>query len=164
MNTTETYTAGPWLVSEGCPDHGIVSRCGKLVAMVTTDEDCPVEEGERLANARLVAAAPQLLEALEVAVDVMRDNHIDESMASEFDRFTDAIAAAGGSGEGGAAGGLAALFEAMAEAVMNDDDGFSERAYGAIMDFAARLSPDLASRLSSRVDATDGCFYMRTTG
>ena len=45
---------------------------------------------------RLFAAAAELLAALKKAVEVMRDNGIDESMAGEFDTFTDAIRKAEG--------------------------------------------------------------------
>lgn len=47
----------------------------------------------------LIKAAPGLLAALKKAVAVMRDNNLDESMAGEFDLFTDAIAKAEGRGE-----------------------------------------------------------------
>jgi hypothetical protein len=42
-------------------------------------------------NSRLVSAAPELLAALKVAIQVMQDNYIDESMAGEFELFTDAV-------------------------------------------------------------------------
>lgn len=45
----------------------------------------------RSANASLIAAAPELLEALKMAVAVMQNNNIDESMAGKFEVFTDAI-------------------------------------------------------------------------
>lgn len=48
-------------------------------------------------DARLMARSQDLLAALEVAVQVMRDHNIDESMAGEFEIFTDVIAAAKGS-------------------------------------------------------------------
>lgn len=69
-------------------------------------EDTPnglgvVEIGKRntknIAKAHLIAAAPELLEALKLAIIVMQDNSIDESMAGEFEMFTDAIAKAKGS-------------------------------------------------------------------
>jgi len=49
------------------------------------------------ANARLIAAAAELLAALRMAVRVKQDNNLDEALAGEFDIFTDAIAKAEGS-------------------------------------------------------------------
>jgi hypothetical protein len=43
------------------------------------------------ADAPLIAAAPALLEALEIAVEVLRDHNLDELMAGEFEILTDAI-------------------------------------------------------------------------
>ncbi len=42
-------------------------------------------------RAFLIEAAPQLLEALKVAVQVMKDNDLDEALAGEFCQFEDAI-------------------------------------------------------------------------
>lgn len=53
--------------------------------------------GEEVAN--LIAALPSLVRALKVAADVMRNNYLNESLASEFDIFTDAIDRAEGRGE-----------------------------------------------------------------
>lgn len=53
-----------WYASYGHPDHGIVSDDNQLVAMVTTDEDTPQDESDRAANARLIAAAPKMLDFL----------------------------------------------------------------------------------------------------
>ena len=46
---------------------------------------------EILANAKLISAAPDLLVALEIAVDQLRHHDIDESMAGEFEILTDAV-------------------------------------------------------------------------
>lgn len=54
-----------WRVSEGYPDHGIIDQHGHLIAMVTTYEDRPQEPEEILRNAVLIAAAPELLDALK---------------------------------------------------------------------------------------------------
>jgi hypothetical protein len=45
---------------------------------------------------KLTEQRDELLAALKVAVEVMRDNGIDESMAGEFEVFTDAISKAEG--------------------------------------------------------------------
>jgi len=57
------HTPGPWRLSDGSPDVGVVTD-EKLIAMVTNDEDSPMDVDEQLANSRLVAAAPDLLAAL----------------------------------------------------------------------------------------------------
>ena len=44
-------------------------------------------------------AAPELLSALKLAVQVMQDKDIDEALAGEFEVFTDAIAKAEGRDE-----------------------------------------------------------------
>jgi hypothetical protein len=54
------------------PDHGIVDEQHRLVAMVTSDEDNPQEADEVLANAHLIAAAPELLSALTLLVNEAR--------------------------------------------------------------------------------------------
>lgn len=58
------HTPGPWTISEGQSDIGIVI-VRTLVAMVTNDEDWPISLEEQQANACLIAAAPDLLAALE---------------------------------------------------------------------------------------------------
>lgn len=44
----------------------------------------------------LMVAAPELLAALKLAVDIMQEHGIDESMSGEFTTFTDAITQAEG--------------------------------------------------------------------
>ena len=62
------HTPGPWTIADdNGTDIGIIARKrgrgGQMVAMVTVDEDVPQDDDERLANARLIAAAPDLLAA-----------------------------------------------------------------------------------------------------
>jgi hypothetical protein len=69
MNTkTETkHTPGPWRVSEGMtPDTLLVRDDEHGIAQVWAayKPDGPLEVGTKEANARLIAAAPELLEAL----------------------------------------------------------------------------------------------------
>ena len=60
------YTPGPWVI-EPCPDGlDIYSPRGRI-AMINLDE--PEEGNDLTANARLIAATPDLLEALMWAVD-----------------------------------------------------------------------------------------------
>jgi hypothetical protein len=64
------HTPGPWFVGD---DYCVSTREGYAIARVTTMDDFPaidedqVKQGEAvaLANARLIAAAPDLLEALQ---------------------------------------------------------------------------------------------------
>ena len=49
---------------------------------------------EFMSNARLIAAAPDLLAALEMAVACLKDHNLDELMAGEFEILEDAIAKA----------------------------------------------------------------------
>ena len=60
------HTPGPWGIMKG--DHGPMifsGECGRAVAMLARQ----VTTAEREANARLIAAAPELLEALEVMLN-----------------------------------------------------------------------------------------------
>ena len=53
------HTPGPWHVANGCQIRGAKDQIAKAWMM---------RNGEGLANAKLIAAAPELLEALEEAV------------------------------------------------------------------------------------------------
>lgn len=65
---TSKHTPGPWqaALERGC--HGVIASTlpegrANFVAIVGNDGDNPEREPERFANARLIAAAPELLEA-----------------------------------------------------------------------------------------------------
>ncbi len=77
---------------------GITTLGDAMTIRVSYEGDSSARVGHTLDNAviPLIAAAPDLLSALLLAVRVMQDNGIDESMAGEFDVFTDAIAKAEG--------------------------------------------------------------------
>lgn len=70
---TEKYTQGEWKVglddeyADGCPGIEIVDPYGSVIAYAVADPDEGITDEDR-ANARLIAAAPKLLEALEVVV------------------------------------------------------------------------------------------------
>jgi len=66
--TKRKPTPGPWSVSEGSPDIGIVTD-EVLVAMVVQDEDFPCEPQAQMANARLIAAAPDLAQGYATILD-----------------------------------------------------------------------------------------------
>ena len=89
------FTPGPWYVNQLTPHKQIKeSMCiasdeGPITFMSTVS----INYIDTLwANARLIAAAPELYEALSMAIEAMRDHNIDESMAGEFEILTDALA------------------------------------------------------------------------
>ena len=64
------HTKGPWTIgSTDGNDIGIIARDsgngGQMVAMAVVDEDYAQDTDEHLSNARLIAAAPELLAALQ---------------------------------------------------------------------------------------------------
>lgn len=61
------HTPGPWRISSGC-DRWVVQEKGGCIACVEQDR----KFGE--ANARLIAAAPELLEALTSLLDASQRN------------------------------------------------------------------------------------------
>lgn len=88
-----THTPGPWFVAETDDNEGYpetVIRAMGGVAGVSVAVDFPKIFGMRDANARLIAAAPDLLEALRAVVSVA-DRETDE-----FDLAHAAIAKATG--------------------------------------------------------------------
>jgi len=91
-----SHTPGPWVNDSSHSEWGknVVWAGDVVIAHVVDDQHDNAD-----ANARLIAAAPELLAALKMAVRVMQDNDIDESMAGEFEIWTDAIAKAEGRGE-----------------------------------------------------------------
>lgn len=88
---TNRHTHGPWAYASGavCQTDG----AGTIAKRGSDNRIPPVQKD---ANMRLIAAAPELLEALRMAVRVIRDNELDESMAGEFEILTDAITKATG--------------------------------------------------------------------
>lgn len=77
---TTKHTPGPWIIRHG--GSGFVGTEDRTVAIAYGDDpDCHADERMQ-ANARLIAAAPELLEALEEAVDLA---WIEDSHQVEFD-------------------------------------------------------------------------------
>jgi hypothetical protein len=57
----QQYTPGPWTTTQAGNDYEeITADGGRVIATTSTDDD----KGEQKANARLIAAAPELVEAL----------------------------------------------------------------------------------------------------
>lgn len=86
-NDTTTHTPGPWTVrlSELFDGHYIVSEV----------EDRSPDEDEDYANARLIAAAPDLLAAAKFAADAL-DDHVGDAVRRSVYTLLDAIAKAEG--------------------------------------------------------------------
>lgn len=63
-----THSPGPWT-----HESGEIIANGVVIALVYGADDRAYDDEEALANARLIAAAPALLEALEEFVAVLED-------------------------------------------------------------------------------------------
>jgi len=77
---TSKHTPGPWAVHDHPTDpyqygHHVTTEDGLTICSVTyqlpVNTPHGVEEATRVANARLIAAAPELLEALQTLVDAV---------------------------------------------------------------------------------------------
>ncbi len=78
-----THTPGPWIVSIGPPEHvKHTPRKTRVIPDPTTGYDCiiataeygmygPRQVGQAEANTRLIAAAPELLEALRLCIEAL---------------------------------------------------------------------------------------------
>jgi len=89
------HTKGPWVLDDMGDRWDLITNSdhpsgptwiAKIISGYDGDEE----------NARLIKCAPKLLNTLKIAVEVMKDNNIDESMAGEFEIFTDVIKEAEG--------------------------------------------------------------------
>ena len=84
MNTNAKHTPGPWENHKwNCEEHQISAK-GGTIALVSHSHSL-VSEAEADANARLIAAAPDMLEALRACLgdlsDIVRAEGGDESPA-----------------------------------------------------------------------------------
>ncbi|WP_455387396.1 hypothetical protein [Petrachloros mirabilis] len=77
---SEKYTTGPWRISNEYPTiikrdyRSIGSEDGELLAIVLANSNSGyfVSEAEALSNARLIAAAPELLDACKKALYALK--------------------------------------------------------------------------------------------
>jgi len=83
MKPTQTHTPGPWLYAPAgkaaAPELRVV---GADLAEVACTQHCFREQGVNIANARLIAAAPELLEALQESVRSHDDDCMCQSCAA----------------------------------------------------------------------------------
>ena len=74
MGKTSEHTPGPWRIDDD-PYHIIAAYNGDwsdFWSVATATGDCGPGKSRTAANARLISAAPDLLEALEVALPFIR--------------------------------------------------------------------------------------------
>jgi hypothetical protein len=107
--TTTTHSPGPWIIETRLHVHAIKDANGQDLTYQDTepqpDAGSVTSRGksanETLANARLIAAAPQMLEALRAALEAMGDTYDARDAAGTEgeqlrDQIAEAIAAATG--------------------------------------------------------------------
>jgi hypothetical protein len=103
----KTHTPGPWKTTLAYDDPAVVDYDGTMIAMAVMDEETPQELETIVANARLIAAAPQLLSELKSVTDFLeqlvlheRVNLSDSDEVAVVDRLLMNAAAAIASAEG----------------------------------------------------------------
>ena len=83
MKQSLKHTPGPWMIAE--PEFG--SNKTYVVTCEHEDEptlqvlvqDCSLEQSRKMSNARLIAAAPEMLEALERITKLIETDNLIES-------------------------------------------------------------------------------------
>lgn len=60
------HTPGPWYVAHRGPENRLI--CNRDITVAEVLDDCHPDADQELANARLIAAAPELLEACQALV------------------------------------------------------------------------------------------------
>ena len=85
------HTQGPWAITDDFI--GVYDQQGRCVADMDSEGAPEIGYDESLANARLIAAAPDMLAALEDAVEALTEARY---YPSELERFRAAIAKAKG--------------------------------------------------------------------
>jgi len=90
-----THTTGPWDVLDGIPDGGGIA-IGPILPTVGHIAEVTYNGGNAEANARLIAAAPELLEALEQCARLLRIGNRNNMFAEAADRADVAITKAKG--------------------------------------------------------------------
>ena len=89
--TQATHTQGPWW----CDEYGYVVVGSREKYLTIAEIDCSIfKKAEREANAHLIAAAPDLLAALETALEMLIDSWGEEQIAAGDDQVANVIKAA----------------------------------------------------------------------
>ena len=96
---TTQHTPGPWKFHLGrgaSPRFHIQTSAGYQIASTPEVGSYAPESEQRDANARLIAAAPELLEALQTICESFKCHHEDYDIHEGYQRAKAAIAKAGG--------------------------------------------------------------------
>lgn len=97
------HTPGPWRTTTAYDDPAVIDYDGRIIAMAVMDEDDPQELETIVANARLLAAAPELLAACREAVSaityLLSNDDDDPNYADTLNTLAAAISKAEGRSE-----------------------------------------------------------------
>jgi hypothetical protein len=103
MTTTTQHTPGPWKLEITDTGFRVIYSDSTLRSHIAALHEAALceEHGDTFANARLIAAAPQMLEALRAALEAMGDTYDARDAAGTEgeqlrDQIAEAIAAATG--------------------------------------------------------------------
>ena len=88
------FTKGPWVVYRDLPTDVVVSTSGEC-SLATLDCGCG-SRGTQRANAHLIAAAPDLYEALDRLIGEIKDYHVSSSVLDAIEASISALAKARG--------------------------------------------------------------------
>lgn len=97
-----THTPGPWTFEEGSAERQAMSNVFKAadrefqIAYVTCESRNPYQRAEDIANARLIASAPDLLAACKAALARIEQNDSSYGSQSTINQLRAAIATAEG--------------------------------------------------------------------
>ena len=69
-----THTPGPWGITLDCMDTFVSARDGKTICEIAHSRDFTDPAEECCANATLIAAAPELLDALEGLLNALHSH------------------------------------------------------------------------------------------
>ena len=81
--TKHTHTQGPWAIDDNTPRANSVIAMVEHIKIYDLSSSMPLTDPEVTANARLIASAPDLLEALTDIINVMPDDNEEITLSKE---------------------------------------------------------------------------------